>query len=105
MTAEAQRVARRALLDLIADQLERRRAVPCVTATPTVRGLWTNDDPGTQRVAAAACGPCSVFAACRAYGQAHPLDAGVYGGLGDRERAPRRGRPPSAAEPRAEVAS
>ncbi len=94
MTDDVEQDAERAqLLEMIADQLDRRRPVPCVQATPTVRAWWTADDVDAQRLAAARCAPCSVIAMCRAFGQHWPHESGVYGAVTEDERGPRRGRP------------
>ncbi len=92
VTDDAVRDAERAeLLAMAADQLDRRRPVPCVGATD--RTGWTSDDVDAQRLAAAMCAPCSVIAMCRAFGQHWPHESGVYGAVTDDERRPRRGRP------------
>lgn len=90
--AEAQREGERSrLLALVAARADR---VPCVTSPEPA--AWTTDDDDTQRVAAAACSPCPILAACRAYGAAWPAEEGVYGGRTQSER--RRGARPTTKE-------
>ncbi|PFG19198.1 WhiB family transcriptional regulator [Serinibacter salmoneus] len=83
--AEDRREAER--LQLL-DRLARRaREIPCVISPAPE--AWTAEEIPTQRVAAAACSPCPLKVACRAYGLAWPDEAGVYGGLTERERKSR----------------
>jgi hypothetical protein len=83
VTAVEQDAARRALLEFIADQLDRRRPIPCRTSPN--RDRWTS--------AAEACHDCAAFAGCGMYGDTYPAEHGVYGGKTSTERLPRRGRP------------
>jgi hypothetical protein len=91
VTAVEQDAARRALLEFIADQLDRRRPIPCRTSPN--RDRWTSDNDAEQRAAAEACHDCAAFAGCGMYGDTYPAEHGVYGGKTSTERLPRRGRP------------
>ena len=51
---------------------------------------WTSEDPGEQRTTAALCGPCDALPVCREYALTHPKESGVYGGLTEAERRPRK---------------
>ena len=93
MTDLEREAARAGLLNLIGDQLNRRRPVPCVTGPAIERAKWTSDDPADQTAAAARCLDCAVFAQCRQYAEAHPEPAGVWGGLTEADRRPKVGRP------------
>lgn len=97
MTAAERNAEHRALVDLIADQLDRGRPVPCVEGDVVPRAWWTDDDDEHQRLAGAACMGCSAFVACRRYGATWTKESGVYGGATDPQRQPRRGRPPKRA--------
>ncbi|CAN5120637.1 hypothetical protein BH11ACT1_BH11ACT1_19280 [soil metagenome] len=97
MTATERDVERRALLELIADQLDRRRPVPCQTSPE--RDRWTSDDPVDQRAAADACRECAALAACALYGTRYPDEFGVYGGRAGTARRPKRGRPAKGTAP------
>lgn len=78
---------------LIADQMRRRRPVPCVQGDVLPSAAWTSDDPATQQFAARACLDCTAFLQCQQYATAYPAEAGVLGGLTELDRRPKRGRP------------
>lgn len=57
------------------------RAVPCVNDT-----RWISDAETDQQTAARRCQCCPVADLCREYGLAYPKEAGVFGGLTERQR-------------------
>lgn len=71
-----------------------RALVLAATDTPcqSAPSWWTSDEPEFQDLAAAACLDCPVLALCQDYGLAHPDERGVYGGLTEDARRPRRNR-------------
>lgn len=72
------------------DQLDQHRdyEIPCRAVDLHTAGAWTSEEDNEQRVAAAACRsrPCPALEACRAYGDAWPLELGAYGGRTQTER-------------------
>lgn len=74
----------RALLSLI--EARAREPVPCRAGGLAVTSAWVAEDDAEQRLAAAACRPCPVLGECREYGLAWPREAGVYGGMTERQR-------------------
>lgn len=89
MTALADRIASeqsdawRALTDG-ADGLG-NQDVPC-RRDLAAADAWTSDDPHESAVAARACRPCPLLAACRSYALEHHEPVGVWGGLTVTER-------------------
>ncbi len=63
-----------------------RQDVPCRSGRIMPLSAWTDDDQGTQGLAAEACLHCPVIEACREYGVTHKKEAGVYGGLTEYQR-------------------
>ena len=59
--------------------------VPC-RADQLPTPIWTSEDEAVQRAAALACLECPVLRECRRYALAHPAEAGVLGGLTERDR-------------------
>lgn len=88
MSAE-RAAARRVLLDVLDAHTDAGRATPC-RVQPDAG--WTSDDVDEQADAATLCGPCPAIDGCRLYGTAYPKEAGVYGGLTERDRRPERAR-------------
>jgi len=82
--------ARRALLDVLDAHTQAGRAIPC-RVWPLAG--WTSEDVEEQALAARLCPGCPAVELCRAYGDAFPLEFGVYGGRTDHDRRPRLGRP------------
>lgn len=62
--------------------------IPCRAVDLYTAAAWTSDEDDEQAVAAAACRsrPCPALEACRAYGDAWPLEEGAYGGRTQTER-------------------
>lgn len=60
--------------------------VPCRADDQLPAAIWTSDDAAVQRAAALACLECPVLRECRRYALAHPAEAGVLGGLTERDR-------------------
>lgn len=87
--AEARAEHRRLLLDVLDHWQDRGLRIPCRTGDIAGTSRWTSDHDGAQAQAAAACDPCPALEPCRAYGAAHPREAGVYGGITERDRTPR----------------
>ena len=65
-------------------------ATPPCWAAPR---LWTMDDDPAQHEAARACQPCPAILECRTHGLEHPGEAGVYGGLTEKQRMRSAGPP------------
>lgn len=79
---------RRVLLAVLLAARAERLPVPCQDVGPADGALWTSEDQGDQRLAARLCEPCAGREACEAYGRAWPKEAGVYGGMTERDRRP-----------------
>ncbi len=79
------------LVSILADLAESGRPAPCVK-TPVAE--WTSEDAGDQEYIARLCLGCFARTACHEYITAYPEPAGVWAGLTESDRAPRRGRPP-----------
>lgn len=58
--------------------------------------LWLDDDDEVQRKAAALCASCPLLASCRDFATRFPREAGVLGGLTERERRKRKRSTPGA---------
>lgn|GEM_PF-2094031 len=76
-----------ALAGRVAGVLERGLSVPCHEPQTVPVGWWTSEEHHEQRLAAESCQRCPLQLPCRRYGIGHPKEAGVYGGLTERERA------------------
>lgn len=85
--AEARAEHRRLLLADVDHHEAAGLRVPCRWGPLAERFAWTDDALEVQAEAAAACDPCPALEPCRAYGLAHPKEAGVLGGLTERDRA------------------
>ena|GEM_PF-2383118 len=79
-----------------------RQPVPCRSGDIVPVGYWTSDDPVEAVLAAQACAHCPLKAACLAYGLEHPKEAGIYGGMGPKQRTikpPMMDAPPNIHDP------
>src|SRR5665647_3231188 len=82
--------ARRALLDVLDAHTQAGRAIPC-RVWPLAG--WTSEDVEEQALAARLCPPCPALGSCGEYGDAFPLEFGVYSAKTNHERRPTLGRP------------
>ena len=87
--------ARRALLDVLDAHTQAGRAIPC-RVWPLAG--WTSEDVEEQALAARLCPGCPAQLDGRAYGDAFPLEFGVYSAKTNHERRPTLGRPRKATE-------
>ena len=63
-----------------------RQPVPCRSGEIVEVHYWTSGKPVESVLAAQACAHCPIKAACRVYGIKHPAEAGIYGGMGPKQR-------------------
>lgn len=79
--------------------------VPCRAGNAEDTAAWTSDSPADQRDAARWCHPCPALDTCHVFGRRWPEQAGVYGGLTEQDRRPRRGRPAKTTTTESETAA